>query len=144
MFSDLFGNCGIDCWLVCLNNMHVLTKLCVFRVFSFPCFLFLSFPSDRDYSTKWSVNTIGKNGVTFWFPGVKRPHTHQPSEKLHPLQQWCPKWDRENTLLHTQTGILLCKIRNDYKHLFCVIHCFSLGLVTDPRAPSCVLLYIAK
>ena len=49
-------------------------------------FSFLSFPSDRDSSTKSSVNEIGKNGVTFWFPGIKRSHIHQPSEKL-PLQQ---------------------------------------------------------
>ena len=29
-------------------------------IFSVPCFLFLSFPSDRDSSTKSSVNKIGK------------------------------------------------------------------------------------
>ena len=69
--------------------MHVLTKLCVFRGF---IFLFLSFPSDRDSSTKSSVNKIEKNGVTFWFPSIKRPHTHQPSGKL-PLQQWHSEWD---------------------------------------------------
>ena len=42
--------------------MHVLTKLCDFRVFIFsvPCFLFLSFPSDQDSSTKSTVNKIGK------------------------------------------------------------------------------------
>ena len=65
----------------------MLTKLCAFRVFIFsvPCFLFLSFPSDRDSSTKSSVNKIGKTASRSGSPGIKRPHTHQPSEKL-PLQ----------------------------------------------------------
>ena len=44
------------------------------------------------------VNKIGKKGVTFWFPGIKRPHTHQLSEKL-PLQH-----EEHYVLLITEFG----------------------------------------
>ena len=39
----------------------------------------------------WNLLSSGvllklENDVTFWFPGIKLPHTHQPSEKL-PIKQ---------------------------------------------------------
>ena len=53
----------------------MLTKLCAFRVFIFsvPCFLFLSFPSDRDSSTKSSVNKIGKTASRSGSPALNDP-----------------------------------------------------------------------
>ena len=41
--------------------------------FAFPCFLFLSFPSDRDSSTKSSVNKIGKTASRSGSPALNDP-----------------------------------------------------------------------
>ena len=42
-------------------------------IFSVPCFLFLSFPSDQDSSTKSSVNKIGKTASRSGSPALNDP-----------------------------------------------------------------------